>query len=97
MIRLGEGTEMRCIECDAEEVSERSERTAQGYRHFRCHACGSPAWCCARDCSRSSVDPLFQLLIIKPFGTAAEAVSLQIRDQQAQPLDLHHRRAQDQL
>src|ERR1700686_4884821 len=32
---------MRCIECDAEEVvSERPERTAQGYRRFRCRACG---------------------------------------------------------
>ena len=28
---------MRCIACDAEETSE---RTAQGYRRFRCHACG---------------------------------------------------------
>jgi len=32
--------EMRCIECDAEEVSERPERTARGYRRFRCRACG---------------------------------------------------------
>ena len=31
---------MRCIECDAAEVSERPERTAQGYRRFRCRACG---------------------------------------------------------
>src|ERR1700716_904986 len=31
---------MRCIGCDAEEVSERTERTAQGYRRFRCHVCG---------------------------------------------------------
>jgi putative transposase len=31
---------MRCIECDAEEVSERPERTAQGYRRFRCRVCG---------------------------------------------------------
>ena len=31
---------MRCIACDAEEISERAERTAQGYRRFRCHACG---------------------------------------------------------
>src|SRR6202161_896459 len=31
---------MRCIACDAEEISERPERTAQGYRRFRCHACG---------------------------------------------------------
>src|SRR5258707_2895415 len=31
---------MRCIECDAEEVSERPERTVQGYRRFRCRVCG---------------------------------------------------------
>src|ERR1700676_805436 len=31
---------MRCIECDAAEVSERPERTARGYRRFRCCACG---------------------------------------------------------
>jgi putative transposase len=31
---------MRCIACDAAEISERPERTAQGYRRFRCHACG---------------------------------------------------------
>jgi putative transposase len=31
---------MRCIACDAEEISERPERTTQGYRRFRCHACG---------------------------------------------------------
>ena len=31
---------MRCIECDANEVSERPDRTAQGYRRFRCRVCG---------------------------------------------------------
>jgi putative transposase len=31
---------MRCVECDAGDVSERSDRTARGYRGFRCHACG---------------------------------------------------------
>jgi putative transposase len=31
---------MRRIECDAADVSERRERTARGYRRFRCHACG---------------------------------------------------------
>jgi transposase-like protein len=31
---------MRCIACDAAEISERPERTVQGYRRFRCHACG---------------------------------------------------------
>ena len=32
--------EMRCIECGSEAVTERSERTAQGYRRFRCRRCG---------------------------------------------------------
>src|SRR5687768_3867193 len=32
--------EMRCIECGSEAVTERSERTAQGYRRFRCRICG---------------------------------------------------------
>ena len=31
---------MRCLECNAADVSERPERTAQGYRRFRCPACG---------------------------------------------------------
>ena len=31
---------MRCPECDAAEVTERPERTARGYRRFRCRACG---------------------------------------------------------
>jgi hypothetical protein len=31
---------MRCIECDAADVSERRERTTRGYRRFQCHACG---------------------------------------------------------
>src|SRR3712207_2969978 len=31
---------MRCLECGSEAVTERQERTAQGYRRFRCRACG---------------------------------------------------------
>ena len=31
---------MECVGCGAAAVSERSERTAQGYRRFRCRACG---------------------------------------------------------
>jgi putative transposase len=31
---------MRCLECGSQAVTERSERTAQGYRRFRCRACG---------------------------------------------------------
>src|ERR1700753_2836697 len=31
---------MQCIGCGSTAVSERSERTAQGYRRFRCRACG---------------------------------------------------------
>lgn len=32
-------TKMRCLECGSEAVTERAERTAQGYRRFRCRAC----------------------------------------------------------
>jgi putative transposase len=31
---------MRCIGCGSAAVSERPERTAQGYRWFRCRTCG---------------------------------------------------------
>jgi putative transposase len=31
---------MRCVECGSSAVSERPERTIQGYRRFRCRACG---------------------------------------------------------
>src|SRR6201747_1863731 len=31
---------MRCIECGSMAVSERSERTTQGYPRFRCRDCG---------------------------------------------------------
>src|ERR1700709_214766 len=31
---------MRCIGCGSSAVSERTERTAQGYRRFRCRDCG---------------------------------------------------------
>src|SRR4051812_19595038 len=31
---------MRCLECGSQAGSERPERTAQGYRRFRCRACG---------------------------------------------------------
>jgi transposase-like protein len=31
---------MKCVGCGGAAVSERSERTAQGYRRFRCRACG---------------------------------------------------------
>ena len=31
---------MRCVACDAAVVSERPERTARGYRRFRCRARG---------------------------------------------------------
>ena len=31
---------MRCAACGSEAVTERPERTAQGYRRFRCRACG---------------------------------------------------------
>src|SRR5215208_4094969 len=31
---------MRCIGCGSAAVTERPERTAQGYRRFRCRSCG---------------------------------------------------------
>ena len=31
---------MRCVACGSEAVTERPERTVQGYRRFRCRACG---------------------------------------------------------
>jgi putative transposase len=31
---------MRCVACGSLAVSERRERTVQGYRRFRCRACG---------------------------------------------------------
>jgi putative transposase len=31
---------MQCIGCGSTAVSERNERTTQGYRRFRCRACG---------------------------------------------------------
>ena len=31
---------MRCVECGSDAMTERPERTAQGYRRFRCRACG---------------------------------------------------------
>src|SRR6202521_1271706 len=31
---------MRCVACGSWAISERSERTTQGYRRFRCRACG---------------------------------------------------------
>jgi transposase-like protein len=33
---------MRCVACDAAEVSEWPECTARGYRRFRCRACEKP-------------------------------------------------------
>jgi transposase-like protein len=31
---------MGCVDCGSAELTERRDRTAQGYRRFRCHACG---------------------------------------------------------
>ena len=31
---------MRCVGCGSEAVTERPERTAQGYKRFRCRSCG---------------------------------------------------------
>ena len=31
---------MRCVGCGSAAISERAERTAHGYRRFRCRDCG---------------------------------------------------------
>ena len=31
---------MRCVGCGSATITERAERTAQGYRRFRCRQCG---------------------------------------------------------
>jgi putative transposase len=31
---------MRCLDCGSQAITERPERTAQGYRRFRCRTCG---------------------------------------------------------
>src|SRR6201988_3315262 len=31
---------MQCVACGSAAISERPERTAHGYRRFRCHDCG---------------------------------------------------------
>jgi len=31
---------MECVDCGSADVTERRDRTAHGYRRFRCHACG---------------------------------------------------------
>lgn len=31
---------MECVACGGTTISERPERTAQGYRRFRCRECG---------------------------------------------------------
>src|SRR3954469_3288501 len=36
----GRADRMRCVGCGSEAVTERPERTARGYRRFRCRACG---------------------------------------------------------
>jgi hypothetical protein len=36
----GWGPEMECVDCVSAEVTERRDRTAQGYQRFWCRACG---------------------------------------------------------
>src|SRR5688500_2835590 len=38
-IRIEEGRTMRCPHCESADTSERRERTALGYRRFRCPTC----------------------------------------------------------
>src|SRR5918992_3201222 len=37
---MGRGTGMDCVACGSAAVTERPERTARGYRRFRCRDCG---------------------------------------------------------
>ena len=37
---IGTGMGMDCVACGSAAVTERPERTAQGYRRFRCRDCG---------------------------------------------------------
>jgi hypothetical protein len=37
---VGAEQQMRCLSCGSANVAERLERTAQGYRRFRCRECG---------------------------------------------------------
>jgi transposase-like protein len=34
------GLAVECVGCESKAVTERPERTAQGYRRFRCQDCG---------------------------------------------------------
>src|SRR4051794_2989310 len=43
-------TKMRCLECGSEAVTERPERTAHGYRRFRCRACVSSSMSAPAPC-----------------------------------------------
>jgi transposase-like protein len=36
----GWGPEMECVDCGSAETTERRDRTAQGYRRYRCRVCG---------------------------------------------------------
>jgi putative transposase len=38
--RIGRGSTMDCVACSSATVTERPERTARGYRRFRCRKCG---------------------------------------------------------
>ena len=51
---------MRCLDCGSQAVTERPERTAQGYRRFRCRACGkqfNERFCRAYDELRNFLRP----------------------------------------
>ncbi len=37
---MGAGSGMECVCCGSAAATERPERTARGYRRFRCRGCG---------------------------------------------------------
>jgi hypothetical protein len=76
---------MRCIDCDAAEVSERPDRTAQGDRRFRYWACGKqlqglPGWQSPEDDNppRPGVHPSLPDPYFRPGSTASGISALSV-------------------
>jgi transposase-like protein len=45
---------MRCVDCGSQAITERPERTAQGYRRFRCRTCSKQFNARSGGCPRSA-------------------------------------------
>ena len=85
LIRLDHHLDPRQMRGQRAPIVSRRFGLGRGFRHFgfRRRQRGVEARLLLRQGLFEILDALFQLLIIEPFGTAAEAVSSQIRDQQA--------------